>query len=75
MKNCFVFFSFLLLHCPVVPLWSVLNGALECVVKIKQKNRQQLRCKEEKVLTGETHRWRRNILTWRGTIFSPLRCY
>ena len=59
----------------LITLLSVLNIALECVVKIKQKNRQQLRCKEKKVLTGETRRWLKNILTCCGTIFSPLHCY
>lgn len=56
-------FFFLLLHCPIFVLLSVSNVVLECVVKMKQKNRQLLRCKEKNISNGEIHIWHSKILT------------
>lgn len=65
---------FLLLHCPIIVLLSVSNVVLEFVVKIKQKNRQLLRCKEKNISNGEIHIRHSKILTpWRGA--GPKRLY
>lgn len=45
---------FLFLPCLIITLLFVLNVALKFVVKVKQKNRQLLRCKEKSLLTGKT---------------------
>lgn len=57
---------FLFLPCLIITLLFVLNVALKFVVKVKQKNRQLLRCKEKSLLTGKTTKgtvrfWHRGV--------------